>query len=84
MYTMYRNLNLNGRIWDKPTTQNETKEADDIERIRFYRNKVCHSDASEIETPLFNKWMLDLLGVIYIRCRNVYNSIFVIQWHILV
>lgn len=46
-------------------TMNETKQADDIVRIRLYRNRVCHSDASEMDTPKFNESVLDLLGVIY-------------------
>lgn len=66
MYTMYRNLNLNSRKWGEIPEKNEISEADDIERIRYYRNCVCHSDASEMETTQFNPWMLDLLGVIYL------------------
>lgn len=66
MYTMYRNLYPNCRKWGKTLEKNEINEADDIERIRYYRNYVCHSDASEIKTAEFNPRMLDLLGVIYL------------------
>lgn len=66
MYTMYRNLNLNCRKWGNLPEKNKIEEAHDIERIRHYRNCVCHSDASEMETAQFNSWMLDLLGVIYL------------------
>lgn len=53
--------------------ENETKTADDIERIRHYRNLVCHSDASEIVKPNFdfNEAVLDLLGVIYDNSKFV-------------
>lgn len=40
-------------------------QADDIERIHLYRNYICHTDASEMETGLFNKSVLDLTEVIY-------------------
>lgn len=52
-----------GRV-DVPK-ENDTKIPDDIERIRYYRNRVCHSDASEMGTSMFNESVLDLLGVIY-------------------
>lgn len=84
MYTMYRNLHPNSRNWGTLPRENETNKPDDIERIRWYRNRVSHLDAKEIATPSFNKWMLDLLGVIYIRCLKFYNSIVLIQWYILV
>lgn len=83
MYTMYRNLHQNSRQWGQPPRNNETFEHDDIERIRLYRNLISHSDAKEIKTPSFNKWMLDLLGVIYIRCLKFYNSTVLIQWNML-
>lgn len=65
MVTMYRNLNQNIQNWNILPGKNEINEADDVKRIRHYRNDVCHSDASEIETTEFNTWMLDLLEVIY-------------------
>lgn len=70
MYTMYRNLHQNSRQWGQPPRNNETFEHDDIERIRLYRNLISHSDAKEIKTPSFNKWMLDLLGAIQRLSRN--------------
>lgn len=45
--------------------ENEIEIPDDIERIRHYRNRVCHSDASEMDTSMFNESVLDLLEVIY-------------------
>lgn len=39
--------------------------ADDIERIHYYRNLICHSDASNMKTSTFNESVLDLLGVTY-------------------
>lgn len=71
LYTMLRHLVYEpGYQWGRGLPkENETKTADDIERIRHYRNLVCHSDASEIVTPDFdfNESVLDLLGVI---CDN--------------
>lgn len=83
MYRMYRILYQKRRQWGRLPRNNETNVHDDIERIRWYRNYVSHSDAEEIETTSFNKWMLDLLGVIYIRCLKFYNSTVLIQWNIL-
>lgn len=65
MVTMYRNLNLGIQNWNTFPGKTEINEADDIKRIRQYRNRVCHLDASEIETAEFNTWILDLLGVIF-------------------
>lgn len=73
---MYRNLNLNIQNWNKLPGKNDINEADDIKRIRHYRNDVCHSDASEIETADFNTWMLDLLGVILFFGTNNKYCIF--------
>lgn len=66
MYTMYRNLYPNSRNWGNDPEKHEINDAADVERIRFHRNKVCHSDASKMETAEFNWCMLDLLGVIYL------------------
>lgn len=73
---MYRNLNLNIQNWNKLPGKNDINEVDDIKRIRHYRNDVCHSDASEIETADFNTWMLDLLGVILFFGTNNKYCIF--------
>lgn len=51
-----------GRV-DVPK-ENDTEIPDDIERIRHYRNRFCHSDVSEMDTSMFNESVLDLLGVI--------------------
>lgn len=72
MVTVYRNLNLNIQNWNIDPGENEIDEADDIKRIRRYRNDVCHSDASEIKTTAFNTCMLDLLGVILVFGTNNY------------
>lgn len=66
MYTMYRILKLNCRNWGKLPEKNEINEADDFERIRYYKRCACYSDASGMETAVFNPLMLDLLGVIYL------------------
>lgn len=70
MFTMYKNLNRNIQTWNKLPGKNEIDEADNIKRIRHYRNQVCHSDASEIETADFNTRMLDLLGVRFFWART--------------
>lgn len=73
---MYRNLNLNIQNWNILPGRNKIDEADDIKRIRHYRNEVCHSDASEIKTEYFNTWMLDLLGVnLFTNNYNIFNPI---------
>lgn len=51
--------------WGKDPMENHIKTADDIERIRLYRNNICHSDASGIDTDAFNFSCLDLFRVIY-------------------
>lgn len=53
---------------------------DDIERIRHFRNRVCHSDASEIDTSIFNESVLELLGVIHDNSKFV-RHIFKIYKH---
>lgn len=50
--------------WGKKPEKSYTNEADDIERIRHYRNIICHRNASGIDTNEFNKFCLDLFGVI--------------------
>lgn len=68
LYTMLRHL-VEGPTnypWgrDDVPKENDTEKPDDIERIRHYRNRVCHSDASEMDTSMFNDSVLDLLGAI--------------------
>lgn len=66
MYVILRNSVVqkpkNG--WGKRPEESDIGLADDIERIHQCRNLICHTDASEIETTLFNKTVLDLSGVI--------------------
>lgn len=50
--------------WGNLPRDNDKSVADDLERIRHYRNIICHSDASGIETVDFNKSVLDLVEVI--------------------
>lgn len=52
-----------GRKPDK----NDIGLADDLERIRHYRNCLCHKTSFEIETNEFNKAALDIIWVI---CNN--------------
>lgn len=72
--------------WGKLPGDNNIGLADDIERIHHYRNLVCHSDASGIETVDFNKSVLDLVGVIcceIIMTWNINLNAFrcrVVQW----
>lgn len=68
MYTMLRNsVDLKEepvKGWGNPPGQNDINTADDIERIHQSRNFICHTDASEIKTSVFNNKVLDLLGAI--------------------
>lgn len=82
MVTMYRKLNPNIQNWNTPLEKNIINQAEDIKRIRHYRNTVCHLDASDIETAEFNTWMLDLLGVIY--SMHEYLLFYLIPLHILI
>lgn len=52
--------------WGGKPSVNDTNTADDIERIRFYRNQICHTYHFEMTTQDFNEDTLDLIGV-----RNV-------------
>lgn len=68
MYSLIRNCWIkpephNG--WGKDPMEHYIEPADDIERIRHYRNLICHSDASEMDINAFNSSCLDLFGVIY-------------------
>lgn len=55
--------------WGKNPTENDIDPADDIERIRFYRNSICHSDASGMDINTFNFSCLDLFMVICIEFK---------------
>lgn len=67
MYLIIRNL-WEGAIpqngWGKIPKENHVDTADDIERIRHYRNLFYHSDDSGIDTNVFNFSCLDLFRAI--------------------
>lgn len=66
MYDIFRNflsLNAPKKGWGNKPDDDNTDIADDIERIRIYRNNICHSNCSELTTKEFNELMLDLIGV---------------------
>ena len=66
--------------WGKKPSVNDTNTADDIERIHFYRNRICHKHHFGMTTQDFNEDTLDLIGVrnvikirlppIYLRARR--------------
>lgn len=67
MYAMFRNtINIlpPTRGWGQTPEANDKGKADDIERIRIYRNKISHENSSEMTTNDFNKSALDLIWVI--------------------
>lgn len=39
--------------WGKRPKESDIDLADDIERIHYYRNLICHSDASNMKTSTF-------------------------------
>lgn len=55
--------------WGKRPKESDIDVVDDIERIHYYRNLICHSDASNMKTSTFNESVLDLLGVMYFTRR---------------
>lgn len=79
MYTILKRSNLTKptRNWGKRPHQNDTSVADDVERIHYYRNKISHLDASEMETAVFNNSVLDLIWVMY---YNVLHGIFFVSY----
>lgn len=78
MYTILKRSKLTKptRGWGKRPHQNDTRVADDVERIHYYRNKISHLDASEMETAVFNNSVLDLIGVMY---YNVLHGLFLFR-----
>lgn len=50
--------------WESRPKESDIDVADDIKRIHYYRNLICHSDASNMKTNTFNESVLDLLGAI--------------------
>lgn len=65
--SLWKDAPING--WGKSPTENDTQPADDIERIRRYRNIICHSDASGMDINTFNFSCLDLFRVIFIEFK---------------
>lgn len=66
MYSMFRNsirINPPTKGWGKTPDINDTNTADDIERIRFHRNRISHGSSSEMATDDFNDSVLDLIMV---------------------
>lgn len=66
IYAMFRNtINIlkPAKGWGQVPDKNDTKTADDIERVRRYRNKISHANSSEMETDEFNDSALDLISV---------------------
>lgn len=52
--------------WGNAPSEKDIKTADDIERIRLYRNYISHENATDMDTATFNKSVLDLIWVICI------------------
>lgn len=50
--------------WGREPDKNDIGIADDLERIRQYRNFVCHNTSFKIDTDDFNKAVLDIIWVI--------------------
>lgn len=62
MYLVIQNTSNIGRPtngWGQLPGKNDIKPADDIERLRNYRNKICHESSSEMTTKDFNEFVLD-------------------------
>lgn len=69
MYVIIRNSTRNPTKpkngWGKSPSESDINTADDIERIRLGRNRICHENALNMETSEFNKSVLDLIWVIF-------------------
>lgn len=66
MYSLFRNTSNITRPtkgWGQLPGKNDIKPADDIERLRNYRNKICHENSSEMTTKDFNEFVLDFIWV---------------------
>lgn len=73
MYKLFRNVIM--KIpptdgWDKKPKDTSNNPADDIERIRGYRNDIAHSDDYEMTTKDFNNSVLELIGVAKYQMNN--------------
>lgn len=76
MCAIIRNLNYitkptNG--WGKEPRKSDIRMADDVERIRHYRNSLCHDTSTEMETDVFNNTALELIWVICNAPRVYYK-----------
>lgn len=74
MYAMFRafdNISKPKNGWGRMPCENALGIADDIERIRFYRNFICHTNANEMKTGTFNDYVLDLIGVNMINILDI-------------
>lgn len=60
-----RNLTKPKHGWGNSPSESDINTADDIERIRIGRNRICHENALNMETSEFNKSFLDLIWVIF-------------------
>lgn len=49
--------------WGKEPKKNDITMADDVERIRRYRNGLFHDTSMEMETGVFNNRALELISV---------------------
>lgn len=68
MYALVRKcikLKVPSKGWGEKASVNDTSVADDIERIHFYRNQICHMTRFEMTTQNFNEDTVDLIGVGY-------------------
>lgn len=67
IYSMFRNsidIQKPSKGWGRTPDENDRSIGDDIERVRIYRNKICHENSFEMTTAEFNKSALDLIGAI--------------------
>lgn len=74
MYAMFRTsacISKPKNGWGRKPCENALGMADDIERIRFYRNCLCHTNAIEMETGTFNDYVLDLIGVNMVNISDI-------------
>lgn len=56
--------------WGREPDKNDIGIADDLERIRSYRNYLCHKSSLELETNDFNKAALDIIWAIRRLSKN--------------
>lgn len=76
MYAMIRttaNIHNPKNGWGRIPDENDEGLADDIERIRFYKNYTYHTDAMEMDTSTFNDCVLDLIGVNMVAIFDIHK-----------